>query len=202
MSQAPSPSPGKPYGLARVCRVGGMARSSVYWQRHAPARPAPRRGPLGPWAEDALVAPIRRVLAASPFPGEGARQGWARRRHGGIRTSPRRVRRLRRAHQRLAPTRQGHPHGPKAHDGTSIPAQVDTMWGTDMTATFTRQAGQGAIFIAGDHDSAEGVGIHAAKPGTRFAALEPMRQGVRPSCGAFGQDLAQGLLRRHDHGSQ
>ncbi len=31
MSQATSPSTGKPYGLARVCRVWGVARSTVYW---------------------------------------------------------------------------------------------------------------------------------------------------------------------------
>jgi hypothetical protein len=30
MSQAPSPSTGKPYGLARVCRVWSIARSTVY----------------------------------------------------------------------------------------------------------------------------------------------------------------------------
>jgi hypothetical protein len=40
-----------------------------------------------------------------------------------------RVLRLMRVHQLLAPTRQGHAHGPKAHDGTIIPEQVDTMWG-------------------------------------------------------------------------
>jgi transposase InsO family protein len=141
-------------------------------------------------------------LEASPFPGEGYRKVWARLRHSGIRTSPRRVLRLMRAHQLLAPTRQGHPHGPKAHDGTIIPAQVDTLWGTDMTATFTREDGQVAIFIAVDHYSAECMGIHAAKQGTRFEALEPLRQGVRTAFGAFGQAIAQGLVLRHDHGSQ
>ena len=107
-----------------------------------------------------------------------------------------------RTHQLLGPSRQGHPHGPKAHDGTIIPAQVDTMWGTDMTSTFPRQEGQVAIFIAVDHDSAECMGIHAAKQGTRFAALEPSRQGVRTAFGAFGQDIAHGLLLRHAQGSQ
>jgi putative transposase len=202
MSQATSPSTGKPYGLARVCRMWGIARSTVYWQRHEHARPAARRGPLGPCADDALVAHIRRILEASPFPGEGYRKVWARLRHGGIRTSPRRVLRLMRAHQLLAPTRQGHPHGPKAHDGTIIPVHVDTMWGTDMTATYTRQEGQVAIFIAVDHYSAECMGIHAAKQGTRFEALEPLRQGVRTAFGAFGPDIAPGLVLRHDHGSQ
>jgi putative transposase len=145
MSQAISPSTAQPYGLARVCRVWGFARSTVYWQRHECATPGTRRGPLGPCTDDELVDHIRRILAASPFPGEGYRKVWARLRHGGLRTSPRRVLCLMRAHHLLAPTRQGHPQGPKAHDGTIIPAQVDTMWGTDMTATCTRQEGQVAI---------------------------------------------------------
>jgi putative transposase len=202
MSQAPSPSTGQSYGLARVCRVWGMARSTLSWQRHASSAPSARRGPVGPCPDDELVDHIRRILAASPFPGEGYRKVWARLRHGGIRTSPRRVLRLMRTHQLLAPTRRGHPHGPQAHDGTIIPTQVDTMWGTDRTATCTRHEGQVAIFIAGDHYSAECVGIHAAKQGTRFEASEPIRQGVRLHFGAFGQDIAQGLVLRHDHGSQ
>ena len=48
MSQATSPSTGQPYGLARVCRVWGLARSTIYWQRHEHTRPDARRGP--PWA--------------------------------------------------------------------------------------------------------------------------------------------------------
>jgi putative transposase len=202
MSQAISPSTGKSYSLARVCRVWGVARSTLYWQRHPSSAPGTRRGPVGPCPDDELVDHIRRLLATSPFPGEGYRKVWARLRHGGLRTSPRRVLRLLRTHQLLAPSRQGHPHGPKAHDGTIIAAQVDTMWGTDMTSTFTRQEGQVAIFIAVDHCSAECVGIHAAKQGPRFEALEPIRQGVRTAFGAFGQNSAQGLLLRHDHGSQ
>jgi transposase InsO family protein len=75
------------------------------------------------------------------------------------------------------------------------------MWGTDMTTTFTRHDGQVAIFIAVDHCSAECVGIPTALHGTRFEALEPIRQGVRTPFGAFGQNVAQGLRLRHDHGS-
>ena len=202
MSQTTSPSTGKSYGLARICRVWRVARSTLYWQRHASSTPSARRGPVGPCADDELVDHIRRILEASSFPGEGYRKVWAWLRHAGIRTSPRRVLRLRRAHHLLAPTRQGHPHGPKAHDGTIIPAQVDTMWGTDMTATYTREDGQVAIFVAVDHYSAECGGIHAAKQGTRFEALEPIRQGVRTAFGAFGQAIAQDLVLRHDHGSQ
>jgi putative transposase len=201
MSQAPSPSTGKPYGLARFCRVWGVARSTLYWQRQASSAPGARQGPVGPCADDELVDHIRRVLEAPPFPGEGYRKVWVRLRHRGLRTSPRRVLHLMRTHHLLAPMRQGHPHGPKAHDGTIIPEQVDTMWGTDMTTTYTCEDGQVAIFIAVDHDSAECMGIHAAKQGTRFEALEPIRQGVRTALGAFGQNSAQGLVLRHDHGS-
>jgi transposase InsO family protein len=148
-----------------------------------------------------LVAAIRAVLAASPFHGEGHRKVWARLRHGGIRTSKRRVLRLMGAHGLLAPSRAGSPRGPRNHDGTIIPETVDAMWGTDLTTTVTGE-GQAAVFIAVDHCSADCVGIHAALRATRFEALEPIRQGVRRCFGAFGKDVARGLAVRHDHGSQ
>jgi putative transposase len=202
MSQTISPSTGTRYGLARTCRVWRVARSTVYWHRTAPGESPRRPGPQGPCTDDTLGDHIRTILQTSPFPGEGYRKVWARLRYAGIRTAPRRVLRVMRAHDLLAPTRRGNPHGPKAHDGTIIPACVDMMWGTDMTATFTRHDGQVAIFLAVDHFSAECVGIHAAKHGTRFEALEPLRQGVRVHFGAFSQDVARGLALRHDHGSQ
>ena len=75
---------------------------------------------------------------------------------------------------------------------------MDTMWGTAMTATITMQHGQVAVFVAVDHCSAECVGIHAALHGTRFEALEPVRQGVKARFGAIGEDVAAGLALRHD----
>jgi putative transposase len=71
MSQATSPSTGQPYGRARVCRVWGVARSTVYGQRHASSAPRARRGPVGPCRDDELGDHSRRILAASPFPGDG-----------------------------------------------------------------------------------------------------------------------------------
>jgi transposase InsO family protein len=149
----------------------------------------------------ALVEQIRAVLCASPFHGEGHRKVWARLRIADIRTSLRRVLRLMREHDLLAPGRVGKPRGPRNHDGTIISDAVDTMWGTDMTTTWTAE-GQVAVFIAVDHNNAECVGIHAARRGTRFEALEPMRQGVRRHFGAIGKGVARGLAVRHDHGSQ
>jgi transposase InsO family protein len=148
-----------------------------------------------------LAEAIRAVLAASPFHGEGHRKVWARLRLQGVRTSRRRVLRLMREHDLLAPSRVGAPRGPRNHDGTIIPETLDTMWGTDMTTTWTAE-GQAAVFVAVDHHSAGCVGLHAARRGTRFEALEPFRQGVRQHFGGFAKDIATGLALRHDHGSQ
>lgn len=144
---------------------------------------------MGPMSDEALTTVIRGVLAASPFHGEGHRKVWARLRHAGTRTSLRRVLRLMRENGLLAP------------GGTIIPDTVDTMWGTDLTATWTGE-GLAAVFIAIDHCSAECVGIHAHARATRFEALEPIRQGVRRYFGGFAKGIARGLALRHDHGSQ
>jgi transposase InsO family protein len=102
----------------------------------------------------------------------------------------------------LAPTRARRVLGPHNHDGTIIPEKPNQMWGTDATASFTEEDGQVTVFLAVDHYTAECVGIHAAKPGTHYEALEPLRQGIRSRFGAIGFDVAQGLSVRHDHGSQ
>jgi transposase InsO family protein len=202
MSRTASPSSGKPYGVATVCRTWRVARATLYRHRTPARQASPRRpGPIGPMPDADLVEEIRRVLHDSPFHGEGHRKVWARLRIAGIRTSKRRVLRLMRKNDLLAPSRVGSPRGPRSHDGTIIPDAVDVMWGTDLTTTVTGQ-GQVAVFVAVDHHSAECVGIHAAPRATRFEALEPLRQGVRRHFGAFAKDIARGLALRHDHGSR
>lgn len=202
MSGTVSPVTGRRYGLAAVCRAWRVSRATVYRRQSPPPLEPPRRpGPNGPMPDTALLDAIRAVLADSPFHGEGHRKVWARLRVGGVRTSRRRVLRLMRAHDLLAPSRAGRPRGPRSHDGTIIPAAIDTMWGTDLTTTITGE-GQAAVFIAIDHFTAECVGIHAARQATRFEALEPIRQGVRQHFGGFAKDIARGLSVRHDHGSQ
>jgi putative transposase len=152
-------------------------------------------------ADEDLVREIRKLLTDSPFHGKGHRKLWARLRFAGIRTSRRRVLRLTRGHGLLAHQRTGHPHGPRAHDGTITTDRVDTMWGTDMTAVMTDE-GQAAVFVAVDHCSAECLGIHASRSADRFEALEPVKQAVRRCHGGFAKGIATGLRLRHDHGSQ
>lgn len=205
MSRAHSVSTRKPYGMRQVCSVWDIPRSTLYWQRNhvEPARPSLRPGPDGPCSDDALVEYISTVLRESPFHGEGHRKVWARLRYlKDIRTSKRRTLRLMREHGLLAPQRAGRAHGPKAHDGVISTGRPDEMWGTDMTGAVTVGEGQAGVFVAVDHCTMECVGIHAAKHGTRFEALEPIRQGVRGHFGAYGKSVAEGLRLRHDHGTQ
>jgi transposase InsO family protein len=203
MSRAVSPSAQRPYGLVRVTRVWRVARSTVYLLRSRAeglAPPAKKRGPRGGMSDEALLAGIRQVLADSPWVGEGHRKVWAQLRFKGVRSSRRRVLRLMREANLLAPTRAGQAHGPKAHDGVIVTTQPDQRWGTDGATTLTDE-GNAAIFFVVDHCTTECLGIHAARHGTRFEALEPLRQAVRSSFGEYREGIADTLELRHDHGS-
>jgi putative transposase len=204
VSRAISPATSHAHGLARVARVWRLSRATVYRHRVAPdpmtpAGPA-RRGPVGACADAVLLEHIRARILGSRLHGEGHREIWARPRHGGIRTSARRVRLLMRQHGLLAPHRVGRPEQ-RAHDGTITTTVVDAMWGTDMTETVTIREGRARVFIAVDHCSGECVGNHAARSGNRFEALEPVRQDVLRHFGRIEKDVAKGLALRHDHGS-
>src|SRR5262245_13020870 len=58
------------------------------------------------------------------------------------------------------------------------------------------------FFGAIDHHLDEVVGWHTAKLGDRWAALEPIRQGVHHAFGRFAKDVARGLALRCDWGPQ
>ncbi len=214
MSRAHSISSRRAYGLQRVCRVWDRARSSVYARRRATRSPVRLRrpGPVGAAPDEVLVGHIRRVLEASPFHGEGYRKAWAKLRFEGIRTSKERVRRLMREHGLQAPHRVGHPHGPRAHDGTITTEAPDVMWGTDMTSTVTVGEGSAFVFVAVDHCTTECIGLHAAKSGSRFGGpgadpsgcpgttdppYEPMPWvATRPSCLPSGRQLGLDGVQR------
>ena len=64
------------------------------------------------------------------------------------------------------------------------------------------QTGWVWIFAAVEHWNAECVGWHVCKVGSRFAALEPISQGLLRIYGSVEADVARGLALRMDHGSQ
>ena len=67
---------------------------------------------------------------------------------------------------------------------------------------YTEEDGWCWFFGAIDHCVDELVGWHTAKIGDRWAALEPLRQGVRHVFGRFAKDVARGLRIRCDWGPQ
>jgi transposase InsO family protein len=167
-----------------------------------PTGPPAKRGPKTRWTDAELVAGICTILGASPFHGEGYRKIRARLAHRGLAVSGKRVLRLMHQYGLLAPRRLGPPNGDPAHAGTIITDRPDVMWGTDATRFYTEREGWCWFFSAIDHGIDELLGWHVAKLGDRWAALEPIRQGVRHAFGAFRKDVARGLAIRCDWGPQ
>ena len=79
MADVISPATGRRYGVARVCQVWEVPRSTFYAAQQAGAaaagpKPSPaRRGPKPAISDEDLLAAIRADLARSPWSGEGHR---------------------------------------------------------------------------------------------------------------------------------
>ena len=202
MSQSISPSTNKRYGLARVCRIWGLSRATVYRRRgHERTAAVPgKRGPKMPWTDAELLEVIREDLRTTEWVGEGYRKVWARLRTlKNVRTSVRRVLRLMRKNGLLAPHRERRTLGPRVHDGTIIPERPNAMWGTDATATLTAEDGQVTVFIAVDHFT--GVRGYSWSEAGHALRGPGAHQAGRPPA-VWGRGVATGLSVRHDHGSQ
>jgi len=207
MSRETSTGTGKLYGLERICRVLEFPRSTVYAQQtRESAKVVPllpqRRGPKPRLPDSDLLVAIRADLEASPFIGEGHRKVWARLRIlRDIRVSRARVLRLMHENALLSPHRR--PQGdPVLHDGRITTDRPNDMWGTDGIRIETVDEGWVWVFSAVDHFDACCVGIHTVKTGNRFAALQPIAQGLGAEFGATSADVARGLTLRMDHGTQ
>jgi len=206
MSTETSAVTGQRYGLERVCQVLEFPRSTIYAKRQAAQREVialrpKRRGPKPRLSDQRLLKAIRADLAASPFVGEGHRKPWARLRLAGIGVSRTRVLRLMRENALLSPHRR--PQGkPDPHEGTIVTERPDEMWGTDGVRIETLEDGWVWVFSAVDHCHAECVGWHVTKLGDRFAALEPIAQGLARHFGGVHAQAGRGLALRMDHGTQ
>jgi len=88
------------------------------------------------------------------------------------------------------------------HDGRICTDSPGEMGGGDGASFFTVDDGWGWVFTAVEHWNAECVGWHVCKYGTRYAAQEPISQGVASVLGSVDRDAARGLALRMDHGTQ
>ena len=174
------------------CRLASAKVMSLFPQR---------RGAKPKISDLDLLAAIRADLDTS-FIGEGHRKVWARLRiQRDIRVSRARVLRLMRENALLSPHRR--PQGtPNLHDGSITTDRPNDMWGTDGMRIETVDEGWVWVFSAVDHFDACCVGIHAVKTGSRFAALQPIAQGLQTEFGATGVEAGRGLTLRMDHGTQ
>lgn len=194
---------GTAYPLQMVCAVYRIARSTVYASAAAPPDTLPtKRGPKTAVSDADLVDAIRSVLRDSAFLGEGHRKVRFRLRAQGHWIGRDRVLRLMREHRLLAPHRSGPPNGDQSHSGTIVCERPNELWGADGTRFYTQRDGWCWLFMAIDHCSEDIVGWHVAKKGDRWAALEPIQQGVRAHCGGYARRIALGLGLRHDWGPQ
>jgi putative transposase len=206
MAAVTSPTTGRRYGIAEVCRIWDVPRSSFYAdRRRADATTTPvlaqRRGPKPTVSDDALLAAIRADLARSPWHGEGHRKVWARLRvMDGIRVARKRVLRLMREHGLLSPHR-ARPRDDTPHDRHIITDAPNLMWATDATQITTVQDGKVWLFGVIEHWNAEALGWHVAKRGDRYAAAQAVGMAVRNVFGHVNPSAARGVALRHDHGS-
>jgi len=207
MSGTASSDTNRPYGVKLVCHIWGQPRSSYYasWSGVEPPvslPPTGKRGPKTALSDAELLELIRADLTASPFQGEGHRKVWARLKvRDGVKVGRRRVLRLMRENNLLSPYR-GRRGTPRLHEGESITPAPNLMWGTDGAKVFTVEEGWGWLFVVVEHWNAECLGWHVCKQGTRFAALEPISQGLRATAGSVAADAGRGLALRMDHGTQ
>ena len=80
--------------------------------------------------------------------------------------------------------------------------------GFAMRVVFLGRLAHGARMVEGDSLPVRTqhrelvLGRHVCKVGSRFAALEPVAQGLRRLYGSVEADVARGLALRMDHGSQ
>ena len=197
---------GRAYPMTMICQVWQVARSTVYAARKRSGVAQPlepqKRGPKTRVSDEELLAEIRQVLKESDFLGEGHRKVRARLRAKGIRAGKNRVLRLMRENGLLAPVRFRHERGDRSHSGRITTDEPNELWGTDATRFYTKEDGWCWFFMAVDHCVTDVVGWHVAKKGDRWAALEPIRQGVRAHMHGYAPKIALGLGLRHDWGPQ
>ena len=204
-----SEATGRPFPIDLLCQFCQVPRSSFYeYCRQvregirAARRERRKPGPKVEVDDTQLLAEIKQVLAASPFHTEGTKKVHARLRRKGIRAGRERVNRVMRQAGLLSPQRTS--RDKREHNGTIIPDTINRLWGTDATMLSTATGERLWLFAVIDHYSDEVLGWHIVPVGrgTRWAALEPIKQAVRKTFGRIDKGVCHSLGLRHDWGPQ
>jgi transposase InsO family protein len=119
----------------------------------------------------------------------------------GIRTSMRRALRLMREHGPLAHQRSVAVRGPQVHDRTIVTDPPDRTWAIDAPGCLTDE-GNATVFALVDDCTGECLRVRAALWGTRFEAIDCLREAVWAASGHDEVGIAAGVSLRQDHGSQ
>jgi transposase InsO family protein len=204
MSQTSSPSTNSLYGLERVCRTWDVPRSSYYSQlkqASSQRKDLKKRGPKPEVSDTELLSKIKQDIETSPFSGEGHRKIHARLKRKALQVGRNRVLGVMRTNRLLSPHR-GLKASQTPHDGKIVTDAPNIMWCSDGTKILTLKDGWVWIFSVEEHWNAECVGWHVCKTGDRFAALEPVTQGVKKIYGSATKGVATGLKLRIDNGCQ
>jgi len=151
-------------------------------------------------ADHELLAEIRRLLAASPFVGEGHRKLWARLRRRGVWTSRKRVLRLTREAAAAGATARVRRRARRLHEGTSTVERLDTLWAADATEGFTDRDGRCAVVCVIEHATGE-TWVDASPRMDRLAAADLLRQACAERFGSVERAVASGLSLRYGGGS-
>jgi transposase InsO family protein len=195
---------GKKYPVRQVLRVVGLSSAAWYGKTRIKSTFL-KPGPI-PEINDAKLDMLTKKEATNGiFHSQGYKKITRRLQAAGHKVDKKRVytslKRQNLLCKTLTPVSNG---SSRVHDGTITKKLPNQMWGTDGKRFYTEEDGWCWFFSVIDHCNDEILGWHIAKIGTRFEALEPVRQAVKKVYGALDKDICKGvgLFLRADHGTQ
>lgn len=190
--------------MRMILKVVGCSSSTWY---EKPKENTSRRGRKPNHSDAEVLAGIKEVISSSEFQGEGYKKVCFRLRKlpsGAIRASKSRVNRLMRENNLLSPFRIVKSVEKREHKGKITTTAFNQMWATDGKKFWVDGTGWCWFFGVIEHCNDEILAWHVAKKGSRFAALEPIKEAIRSQFGRIDKDVCKGmtLQLRSDHGSQ
>ena len=196
MSATLSEATGRPYGIQRVSGVGALALGAL--------RPADTRAAAAQGEEPARRGPTPTVSGRDAAGGDSGRSRPLAVPGRGPSEGPRAAADLGRdpgradagaagaAGAQAALPHRGRQGTARVHAGTIVTQAPNVMWGTDGVRVFTLTTGGAGSSQRSSTGTRSVWGWHVCKVGSRFAALEPIAQGLRRIYGASTPTALEG----------